>query len=117
MVRLLSFDQTATVILISSAGDISKLNDLNAMSNEDLEQALSHLSVTELDALDRYIDSNQLTSSLQKREITQEEDNDISEEVAKRWNCRKNGANTREDPAKYSLNDEQRAGMCIFFLF
>lgn len=86
------------------------------MSNDDLEQALSHLSVNELDALDRYIDSNQWSGSLQKREITQERDNDISEEITKRWNCHKNGANVREDPAKFSFNDEQRAGIFIFFI-
>lgn len=87
---------------------------MNALSNEDLEEALSHLSVTELDALDRYIDSNQLSSALQKREITPERENDISDEITKRWNCHKNSANTREDPAKLRFDDEQRAGIYFF---
>lgn len=113
MVRLQTFDHTDSVIVFLSAGDISKLTNLNSMSNEDLEEALSRLSVSELDALDRYIDSNPWSSSLQKREITQEQDNDSGEEVTKRWNCNKNSANTREDPANFRFNNEQSA--CKYF--
>lgn len=90
---------------------------MNDISNDDLEAALSHLSVIELNALDRFIDSSPLSSSLQKREITQEQDNDMSDEVSKRWNCPRNGVSTREDPVNFRLNDEQRAGILFTFYF